>query len=343
MKKCTRDDDVLRGGAPKCVAVVVTYNRLPLLKECLQALRIQTLPFSRVIVVDNASTDGTGAYLESLKAEWNEAPKLTVLSQAKNRGGAGGFYVGMRYAKRLHTREPWDYLLLIDDDAILADDYMEVLTTFRAVYESGAILRLPFSKKQPVCALAGAVETNGSIDLTHRRNIGSKLLFTEPPVKERRYNRMFFTCDTATFCGLVLTAETFLRAGLPRKEFFLWYDDTEYCLRFGKIHVVPDAVLDHRTKNKTAGANASPLLTRIDDRYYYGCRNRYITAREHFGILSALVIGAEYRVLQLMSLRMLLKAKRNGNKTAMRQAKTNLNVFENALWDGRFGQFGKRP
>ena len=44
--------------------VIVTYNRLELLKECLACVCRQTIPFSRVIVVDNHSTDGTRDYLE---------------------------------------------------------------------------------------------------------------------------------------------------------------------------------------------------------------------------------------------------------------------------------------
>ena len=43
--------------------VIVTYNRVELLKECLACVCGQTIPFSRVIVVDNHSTDGTAEFL----------------------------------------------------------------------------------------------------------------------------------------------------------------------------------------------------------------------------------------------------------------------------------------
>lgn len=43
--------------------VVVTYNRLALLKECLDALDKQTYPIHKIVIVDNCSTDGTGAFL----------------------------------------------------------------------------------------------------------------------------------------------------------------------------------------------------------------------------------------------------------------------------------------
>lgn len=49
--------------------VIVTYNRLSLLRECVSCVLGQTVPFSHVIIVDNCSTDGTGDYLGNLKAE----------------------------------------------------------------------------------------------------------------------------------------------------------------------------------------------------------------------------------------------------------------------------------
>ncbi len=48
---------------PSVAAVVVTYNRKVLLKECLDALLAQTRPLDSIIVVDNASTDGTRVFL----------------------------------------------------------------------------------------------------------------------------------------------------------------------------------------------------------------------------------------------------------------------------------------
>ena len=46
--------------------IVVTYNRLPLLKQCLAALRAQTVQGFTVLLVDNASTDGTADYIKTL-------------------------------------------------------------------------------------------------------------------------------------------------------------------------------------------------------------------------------------------------------------------------------------
>ena len=87
-------------------AVVVTYNRLPLLRRCLAALQAQTAQGLRVLVVDNASADGTAEYLKTLAM-----PGLVCRILTENLGGAGGFAYGMQAAaacrrqSHLHRRD----------------------------------------------------------------------------------------------------------------------------------------------------------------------------------------------------------------------------------------------
>src|SRR5258708_37508271 len=73
----------------KAAAVLVTYNRKELLVEALTALRAQTRPADTVIVVDNASTDGTADLVRERFAE------VELLERTRNLGGAGGFAAGI--------------------------------------------------------------------------------------------------------------------------------------------------------------------------------------------------------------------------------------------------------
>jgi GT2 family glycosyltransferase len=75
----------------KVNCVIVTCNRLSLLKECISAVLSQTFSVYKIIVVNNASTDGTADYLKSLDKQ-----KLELITCAKNTGGAGGFNRGMK-------------------------------------------------------------------------------------------------------------------------------------------------------------------------------------------------------------------------------------------------------
>lgn len=55
----------------KATVVIVTYNRLELLKECLQCVENQTVKFDNIVVVDNKCTDGTSEYLKEYTQKYH--------------------------------------------------------------------------------------------------------------------------------------------------------------------------------------------------------------------------------------------------------------------------------
>ncbi len=208
-------------------AIIVTYNRLSLLKECLECVFSQTVPFHRVLVVDNHSTDGTGEYLDSL-----ETPALSVLHLPENIGGAGGFSKGLEVL----SAGDCDWVLIIDDDAMIAPTYMEEIE--KAIGSHSYL------------AYSGTVRTAGAIDTSHRRILKNRCLMTYAPMPEETYRDETFLYDVSTFCGLVLNCGLIREIGLPRADYFIWFDDTEYCLRFRKrsrILNVCRAELNHKT------------------------------------------------------------------------------------------------
>ncbi len=93
----------------KFIAVVVTYNRIGWLKRNIEALLAQTKLPDEIIVVDNASTDGTHEFLQNLS---NEKIKIEKLSE--NIGGAGGFAYGIKKA----IENGADWIWIMDDDAL---------------------------------------------------------------------------------------------------------------------------------------------------------------------------------------------------------------------------------
>src|SRR5574344_1347094 len=102
----------------KLGVVITTYNRINLLKACREACINQTYKFEKIIIVNNASTDNTFEYLEDLN---KKNKNILIINSEKNLGGAGGFYLGLKNA----IKEDIDYILIIDDDAILNQDYNE--------------------------------------------------------------------------------------------------------------------------------------------------------------------------------------------------------------------------
>lgn len=93
--------------------VITTYNRLDLLKRAIQSAFDQTLP-CEVVVVDNASTDDTQAYVESL------GELVTYIRNETNTNHAGAVNAGVAAASG-------DWIKLVDDDDYLASDCVEVM------------------------------------------------------------------------------------------------------------------------------------------------------------------------------------------------------------------------
>ncbi len=255
--------------------VVVTYNRLELLKECLKQVENQTVPAQKIIVVDNASTDGTAEYLREYKGKDR---RYRIITCVENLGGAGGFEKGIQAS----TEETADCVLLIDDDAILDMNYMEKIMEAKQRYPDYQ-------------AFAGTVMSEGRIDTFHRRNIarpGLRLINCPEESYIGKNAGQPFACDIASFCGMVVDRELVVKAGLPCSEYFIWFDDTEYSMRinrYTRFLVIPDARLDHRT----AAEGPKHPHRRYDWKEYYGIRNRILCVKKHGNVIDRAVNGAD--------------------------------------------------
>lgn len=211
----------------KITAVVVTFNRLALLKECIEGLRRQTVPLQEIIVVNNGSSDGTAQWLA-------EQSGLTIITQG-NLGGAGGQHTGIGQA----MEDKADWIWLMDDDA---EPYPDALEKF-----------LPFLNQDSVAAVATTViDKEGKIQEVHRgdwdyRGINTHFGCRSLPLGE--YSNRSVQVGYATFVGIMVNRKAVERVGLPKKELFLHFDDIEYSLRlgrYGRILLIPESKMLHK-------------------------------------------------------------------------------------------------
>lgn len=111
--------------APKGInvaALVVTYNRKALLVECLDAILAQEFKPASIVVVDNASTDGTDV-LFAEGGEFASVSGLHYFQMPENLGGAGGFKEGIKRCMEVGC----DWIWLMDDDCIAKSDTLSEL------------------------------------------------------------------------------------------------------------------------------------------------------------------------------------------------------------------------
>lgn len=98
---------------PKVTIIVVTFNRLELLKACLKSTFELDYPDYSVLLIDNASTDGTQDFV--LSSPYYQQKNFRYVRLKDNIGGAGGFYEGVRLA----MADTSEWLFLMDDDVVI--------------------------------------------------------------------------------------------------------------------------------------------------------------------------------------------------------------------------------
>lgn len=239
-------------------AVIVTYNRLDLLRECIQAVLNQSYHVTEIVVVNNASRDGTRDYLMWLS---DNEKRVRPICVEHNIGGAGGFALGIAEAVR---RMP-DYIWLMDDDTIPTDAALEEL--IRGIEKSRNVLQ-----KNIGFAVSRALWKDGK---PHRMNI--------PPIVPYHNGVPFdfgipgiLSVPSASFVSMLLDAQVIYSIGLPYRQYFIWGDDVEYSMRVtnsGSVGIyVSNSVVFHRT-SANQGVSVQDDKPENAWRYFYNTRN----------------------------------------------------------------------
>ena len=264
----------------KVAAVIVTYNRKELLLECVNAVLGQHEYVPDIVIVDNASSDGTREALQS----YIDCGAVLYFNTGANLGGAGGFQYGIRKAAELE----YDYLWVMDDDCIPSETALPSL--------------LAFARKKPDIGF-----------------LTSKVLWKDGSICEMNVQRRTLTRDVkdfsgacipvvmASFVSLLLPSSVVKELGLPIKEFFLWTDDWEYTRRISRhypCYLITDSVVTHKSKANIGADISNETLDRLD-RFNYLYRNDVVLYRRE-GLK-----GFAYEAVRLSGhiVRVLLKAK----------------------------------
>ncbi len=238
----------------RVAAVVVTYNRLPLLQQCLRALAAQSAHLEAIWLIDNASTDGTQTAVQAMHLE-----NLVYRNTGKNLGGAGGFAYGVKEAAMAGD----DALWLMDDDTIPEREALQNLLecdrelegkygwlSSRALAPDGTDQPMNRQRKTPYTDVEGYTENQ------------------VPAVM-------------ASFVSLFLRTDIVKKFGIPIADFFIWSDDWEYTRRISKelpCYVASESRVVHAMKNPGTVNIATDVPARWE-RYRYFYRNDVVLYR----------------------------------------------------------------
>ena len=270
-------------------AVVVTYNRKHLLLECLGALRSQTRRPDRIVILDNACTDGTRELLAARGIL--DEPDIDYIRLQINEGAAGGFYWGIRYA----YDQGADWIWVMDDDVEPEPEALARLEAHVGLPSLGFLSSLVIGRDGETPMNTPIVDTECADGLYPSWGI--------------RLGEGLVKVSRATFISTLISRAAVTRCGLPNRRFYIWGDDFEYTQRIRRAGfdgwlVGRSRVLHKRTEMRQLALLTEPDPTRMQMfRYLY--RNITWTALHYNGKRA---IGRTLNLRFKQALRILAKA-----------------------------------
>ncbi|OIL59806.1 glycoside transferase family 2, partial [Oenococcus oeni] len=241
-------------------AIIVTYNRLHELRKSLTALtNIPSNLLTSIIVINNASNDGTKDYLYG----FSQNKRIKIIDLSENTGGAGGFNAGIRY---FYEKSRTEFAWLMDDDTIVTEN------SLRELLEATKLIKASFYSSD-VRWVDGSPALMNVVRKTGDFGNGLKKI------------------EKATFVSLMIPRKFITRVGFPQKEYFIWGDDMEYTERLSRFSpgcfVTSSKVIHEINSNIASGDIFHENNPDRISRYYYEYRNRLVTGkrRKNFFII----------------------------------------------------------
>jgi GT2 family glycosyltransferase len=263
---------------PTMLAIIVNYRTGPLVVECLASLEeeVRAMPGFRVMVVDNASGDDSVHVIDSaIRARgWGDWAELTVSPVN------GGFASGNNHAIRraLAGDNPPDLLWLVNPDTVVRPGAARALAAFMRDHPktgiAGSALQSadgtpwPFAFRFPT--ILGETERGARLGLV------SRLLSSH--AIGRTMGRDSARVDWVSGASMVIRRAVFADTGLMDEGYFLYYEETDFCLQAQRAGwecwYVPEAVVLHISGQST-GVTAETTVPKRIPRYWFESRRRY--------------------------------------------------------------------
>ncbi len=249
--------------------VLITYNRIELLKEVLHGIQSQTYPIQNIIVVNNGSSDGT--------LEWLQVQSgLTVINQ-DNVGSSGGQYTGIQAASKTGAKWIWT----MDDDVVPDSKCLEKLLKPKG----DDLVRAPLRY-----AAEGGIFYNDVIKLNLSNPFSS---IWEGIISDEDLQDEYVEAEGITFEGPIFNASYVEKIGLPEKKFFIFADDTDYMIRLVKAGAKCILVRDAKLQRKLT---VPKVDISMNWKSYYMVRNIIAIDRMHGELFVSLIRPFAYLI-----------------------------------------------
>lgn len=242
---------------PAVAIVTVNTDGGAFIEEFLASLATVTYPNFTLVVVDNASTDG------SVQTVQQRNPNAVIIRNESNLGFTGACNRGLEYC----LSQRFEYVLFLNSDIMMEPDFLDRLV-------NAADERTMAAPKSYLYHHPGRLDDSvGEFDWT--RGIWKRRILGAVPTPEFDQARLV---ESANLSCLLVPAAILRDVGLLDEKFFVYYDDTDFVRRARdkgyRVWFAPEAVIRHR-KGATIGGPVSPFGL------YYLTRNRPYLIHKH--------------------------------------------------------------
>ena len=229
---------VSQPSAPQVWAVVLNYQGREVIADCLQSLRQQDYPNLHILVVDNASTDGSDKIAANIKG-------IELIRNESNLLFAGGNNVGIRKAYESDA----DYVVLINNDTTSDPGLIsELVKALEADSNAGIAGPRIFYYERPVIIWSAGGTIDFAKGWVRHRGIRQK--------DDGQFDEIA-EVDYVTGCCLMFSRDVFQAIGGLDESFPMYFEDTDFCTRARKagfkVLYVPVAKMWHKISFSSGG------------------------------------------------------------------------------------------
>lgn len=269
---------MLEPPSPSLLVVIVNYRTPQLTIDCLQSLQAEVKHHgdTRVVVVDNQSGDGSVTVLQDAIAShhWQEWVSLQALDTN------GGFAAGNNavIGPALKSAQPPDYIWLLNPDTVVRPGALKTLLAFLKLHPDVGIAgsRLEHLDGTPQYSAFRFHTIWSELDQGLRLGLVSKVLsrwILAPPIPEQA-----IATDWLAGASLMIRRQVFEQIGLLDDEFFMYYEEVDFCLRARRAAwtcwYVPDSRVVHLV-GQSSGVTGAQATQQRRPQYWFDSRHRY--------------------------------------------------------------------
>jgi hypothetical protein len=248
---------------PLVYIITINWNGIDDTIECLDSLKGITYPNCKIIVVDNGSKNNQA---EKIKEKFRN---IELIKNKKNEG----FVIANNQGIKLALKNDADYILLLNNDTIIKNDFLNILIEYAEKDNNVGILspKIIYYDSEMIWSMGGRISYLTGISIM----IGK----TKKP---EQYNKIIEP-DFLTGCAMLIKRKVFDKIGLLDPIYFAYYEDVDFSFKARKagytIKVIPESIIWHK---KSASAGIRGSIREINKlQAYLWARNGIIFGRKN--------------------------------------------------------------